>query len=131
MPFVPLTDRSVRRSAPMKTPFSLLFRHAWQRIEPLFAGIDRALIAFATLFGTSVTSRSRHASTLLVVYAAIYALSFVPVPAISIAVLILGCLGVLAIGRAWVANEKLRTRIVKKLANADPDELPDLRRTAL
>src|SRR5262249_2189491 len=39
--------------------------------------------------------------------------------------------GVLAIGRAWVANEKLRTAIAKKLANGDPDALPDLRLDAL
>src|SRR5262249_52396020 len=33
--------------------------------------------------------------------------------------------------RAWVANEKLRTNIVKKLSNVDPDSLPDLRGAAL
>ncbi len=34
-------------------------------------------------------------------------------------------------GRAWGLNEKERTAIVKKLKDADPDQLPDLRWTAL
>ena len=37
----------------------------------------------------------------------------------------------LGVGRAWVANEKLRTKIARKLSDADPDELPDLRVSAL
>src|SRR5262249_1643830 len=39
--------------------------------------------------------------------------------------------GVLAISRAWVANEKRRTAIIKKLDHTDPDSLPDLRWAAL
>ena len=43
----------------------------------------------------------------------------------------LGFFGVIGVGRAWVANEKLRTAIARKLSDADPDELPDLRISAL
>jgi len=42
----------------------------------------------------------------------------------------LGFLGVLGVGRAWVGNEKLRTRIARKLSDVDPDGLPDLRISA-
>ena len=31
------------------------------------------------------------------------------------------------VGRAWVANEKQRARIAKKLVEGRPDEMPDLR----
>ena len=42
-----------------------------------------------------------------------------------------GFLGVLGVGRAWVSNEKQRTAIARKLSDADPDHLPDLRISAL
>src|SRR5947209_907340 len=68
---------------------------------------------------------------MLGIYAVIYLLAFFapsPVPELA---LLIGFIGVVAVGRAWVANEKLRTRIAKKLQNGDPDELPDLRGGAL
>ncbi len=37
----------------------------------------------------------------------------------------------IGIGRAWVTNEKQRTAIARKLSDANPDELPDLRVSAL
>ena len=37
----------------------------------------------------------------------------------------------IGIGRAWVSNEKQRTAIARKLSDANPDELPDLRVSAL
>lgn len=37
----------------------------------------------------------------------------------------------IGIGRAWVSNEKQRTAIARKLSDANPDELPDLRMSAL
>ena len=43
----------------------------------------------------------------------------------------LGYLGILGVGRAWVANEKQRTAIARKLSDTDPDTLPDLRISAL
>ena len=52
-------------------------------------------------------------------------------PMLGWIILWFGFLGVLGVGRAWVANEKLRTKIARKLSDEDPDELPDLRISAL
>jgi HEAT repeat protein len=68
---------------------------------------------------------------LLGVYAAIYIIAVLPVPVLPLVGLAVGYIGVLAVGRAWVANEKQRTLISKKLMDGDPNSLPDLRWTAL
>src|SRR5205814_3530567 len=60
-----------------------------------------------------------------------FILGALPVHPLALVALGFGYLGVLAIGRAWVLNEKKRTAIVKKLSHEDPDQLPDLRWTAL
>lgn len=114
----------------MKLSPSLVWHQVLQAIKTVLTSIDHGLVAFASLFGTSVHSRTHRALTLLGIYASLYALSFIPIPAVAIISLVLAYLGVVAIGRAWVANEKHRTRIVKKIDNEDPDQLPDLRFTA-
>ena len=46
--------------------------------------------------------------------------------------LVIGWIGILAVGRAWVRNEKRRSDIARKLLEeADPDRYPDLRLLAL
>ncbi len=61
----------------------------------------------------------------------IYAVGFLPIPVLPLVALTVGYIGVLAVGRAWVLNEKERTLIAKKLKDGDPDAMPDLRWTAL
>src|SRR5262245_31670346 len=92
---------------------------------------DRGLVALAALFGVTMPTPGRRFAVFLGVYAALYLLALLPVPALSLAGLVLAYLGVVAVGRAWVANEKRRADIAKKLDNTDPDSLPDLRWLAL
>jgi HEAT repeat protein len=68
---------------------------------------------------------------LLGAYAIIYLLGALPVPVLPLLALGIGYVGILAIGRAWVKNEKQLTAISKRLVDGDPDALPDLRWTAL
>src|SRR5262249_24431166 len=68
---------------------------------------------------------------MLSIYACVYLLALLPVRWVPLIALAVGYIGVLAIGRAWVKNEKMRTAIAKKLKDGNPDELPDLRWTAL
>jgi hypothetical protein len=94
-------------------PFLALARGAYWLLDIL----DRVLVCFAVPFGVNVRDPWRRYALLLGAFAVIY-LGF-------------GYIGVLGIGRAWVLNEKRRTAIVKKLEHTDPDQLPDLRWTAL
>jgi HEAT repeat protein len=103
----------------------------WDWLAAGLARIDSFLVTLASAFGTNVRDWPARLGIFCAIYGSIYALSFVPLPWLAVAVLVVGYLGVLAIGRAWVANEKQRTRIVKKLDNTDPDSLPDLRGIAL
>jgi hypothetical protein len=64
-------------------------------------------------------------------FAAIYVVGALHLGMLSLAALVFGYVGVLAIGRAWVVNEKKRTAIAKKLADGEPDHMPDLRWAAL
>jgi hypothetical protein len=93
--------------------------------------LDRGLVAFALPFGVVIRDPRRRYPVLLGMYAFLYVLALLPIPHLPLAALAVAYLGVLAIGRAWVLNEKKRTAIVKKLEDADPDALPDLRGTAL
>jgi HEAT repeat protein len=121
------------RELPMsfRTIVLLPLRRLWQGIKPILLALDDALVAFAVPFGVQLRDPRRRLSVLLGVYLAIYVLAFLPIPLLPLAALVFGYIGVLAVGRAWVNNEKLRTRIVKKLENLDPDTLPDLRWDAL
>ena len=64
--------------------------------------------------------------------AAIYVSAVLARLELALLALVIGWLGMLAVGRAWVFNEKKRSRIAKKLtSDADPDRYPDLRLVAL
>jgi HEAT repeat protein len=106
-------------------------RRLWKDVlQPILTALDRALVGFAGLFGTNIADRNTRGALLFAIFGVIYVLGYF-LPKFGLVPLVFGYLGVLAIGRAWVANEKLRTRIAKKLENADPDKLPDLRVSAL
>ena len=93
--------------------------------------VDEMLVRFSRFFGTGIHSAFSQHTALLFSFAIIHAIAFYLTSIFAWIVLWLGFLGVLGVGRAWVANEKLRTRIARKLSDADPDELPDLRVSAL
>src|SRR4029078_2877970 len=82
-------------------------------------------------FGVWVRDPRRRYALLLGMFVLIYVLGALPIAVLPLIALGFGYVGVMAIGRAWVVNEKERTAIVKKLRHEDPDLLPDLRWTAL
>jgi hypothetical protein len=100
-------------------------------ILALFRGLDRGLVLLARPFGVNVKSPWLRYAILLGEYAVIYLLALLPVPIVPLAALGVGYVGVLAVGRAWVLNEKQRGAIAKKLRDGNPDEMPDLRGIAL
>jgi hypothetical protein len=104
---------------------------AWGLGKLVFATLDHAFVWLATPFGVRVREPVRRYALLLGLYAVLFILGALPIPILSLSALAIGYVGVLAIGRAWVRNEKERTAIVKRLKDADPDELPDLRGMAL
>ncbi len=114
---------------PSRLPAPLLA--LWAGLARLFGGVDEALQWLAVPFGVHVSSPRRRYAILLGLFAGAFLLGSLPVPVVPLVALGIGYLGVLAIGRAWVRNEQRRTAIVKKLDDANPDELPDLRGTAL
>ena len=93
--------------------------------------IDETLARFSRLFGTGLHDPVRQHACLLLAFGAIHVAALMTDPRIAWILLWLGYVGVLGVGRAWVANEKLRTAIARKLSDVDPDELPDLRWSAL
>ena len=93
--------------------------------------VDEMLVRFSRIFGTGIHSAFTQYAVLLFTFGIIHAIAFYLTSLFAWIVLWLGFLGVLGVGRAWVANEKLRTKIARKLSDADPDELPDLRVSAL
>jgi len=97
----------------------------------VLAEIDRTLVRFSRLFGTGLRDSTRQHAMLLAAFGLIHLLALFADPRIAWVLLWMGYVGVLAVGRAWVANEKQRTRIARKLSDADPDALPDLRLSAL
>jgi hypothetical protein len=103
----------------------------WGILSGLFAGLDTAFSWFAVPFGVRIRQPQRRYALLLGTFAFLYVLGSLPLHLLPLLALLFGYVGVLAIGRAWVLNEKERTAIVKKLKDGDPDHLPDLRWTAL
>ena len=93
--------------------------------------IDEMLVRFSRLFGTGILQPNLQIGVLLFAFAVIHVATFYTSAQIAWILLWLGYLGVIGVGRAWVANEKQRTAIARKLSDADPDELPDLRLSAL
>jgi len=73
----------------------------------------------------------RRFAILLGVFTFLFVVGALPVLYLPLVALAAGYVGVLAISRAWVANEHERAAIIKKLKHEDPDSLPDLRWTAL
>lgn len=107
------------------------FRAVWRLLLALLTALDHGLVWLAVPFGARVPHPGRRYAMMLGLFAALFVLGSLPTPTLSLAALSFGYVGVLAIGRAWVVNEKERAAIVKKLKDADPDQLPDLRWTAL
>ena len=96
-----------------------------------FSKVEEILVRFSRLFGTGIQAPHYQLGLLLFLFAIIHAAAFFLTSFLAWIVLWLGFIGVLGVGRAWVTNEKLRTKIARKLSDADPDELPDLRISAL
>jgi hypothetical protein len=103
----------------------------WGLVASAFAALDRGFAWLAVPFGVRVRDPLRRYAMLLGVFAVLFALGALPIPLVALPALVAAYVGVLAIGRAWVLNEEERTAIVKQLKDADPDQLPDLRWTAL
>ncbi len=120
VPRPPVTSR-------LLAPFRALGRGLCQA----FTALDHGFASLAVPFGVRVRDPWRRYGLMLGLYAVIYVLGAMSLPAVSLTALGVGYIGVLAIGRAWVLNEKKRTAIAKKLEHEDPDLLPDLRWTAL
>jgi hypothetical protein len=118
---------------PRKQPtgFAALMQAVWGVLRTVFTALDDALCWLAVPFGVRIADPGRRFALLLSMFAAIAILGILPIPYLPLVALGFGYVGVLAIGRAWVRNEKQRTAIVKKLAHGDPDRMPDLRWTAL
>ena len=104
---------------------------AWQGAATAGAALDLAFCWFAIPFGVRIQRPRRRYAVMLGVFTLIYLLGALHLPYLPLAALAFGYVGVLAVGRAWVVNEKVRTAISKKLQDGDPDDMPDLRWTAL
>ena len=100
-------------------------------LAALFTALDHGFAALAIPFGVRVRNPWQRYGMLLGLYTLLFILGSLSSQVVSLTALAIGYVGVLAIGRAWVLNEKERTAISKKLKDADPDQLPDLRWTAL
>src|SRR5947209_4211712 len=107
------------------------FQVLWRVVAWVFTALDRAFVWLAVPFGVRVRDPVRRYAMLLGLFAVLFVLGALPVPLVALPALAAGYVGMLAIGRAWVRNEEERTAIVKQLEDADPDQLPDLRWTAL
>ena len=116
---------------PVKSSFLAPLGSAWRGVQAAFDQLDKAFSWFAIPFGVRIQDPLRRFAVLLGAFLVIYILGILPFRIVPLVALVFGYIGVLAIGRAWVLNEKKRTAIVKKLDDTDPDELPDLRWTAL
>jgi len=100
-------------------------------IRGYLSGIERALIGYSRLFGTGIVDPAMRMFALLGAFALLHALALAAPPIIGWICAWLGYWGVIGIGRAWVANEKLRGAVAKKIEDLDVDTLPDLRAAAL
>src|SRR5215469_11504952 len=118
--------------APMSF-WSLLrpFEVAWDFAYRLWQRLDAGLVRLARPFGVNITDPAVRHTRFIAIYVAIYLIALLPVPVLPLLALAVGYVGVIAVGRAWVANEKERARIAKKLVEGKPDEMPDLRWVAL
>src|SRR5262245_12279010 len=125
-------SRTERRQAmSYRTLIVLPLRRGWNFVKPVLQRIDQLLVAIATLFGVHLPTPGQRYGALLGIYAAVYVLGLLTTTVIALPLYLFGYVGILAVGRAWVANERQRMQIVKKLEDTDPDSLPDLRGLAL
>ena len=110
-------------------------RSAWQRftegLNTALDAMDNGISLIAIPFGVLVREPRKRFAILQGVFAGLFLLGALPIPYVPLFALAVGYVGVLAISRAWVVNERKRTAIVKKLEDGNPDDLPDLRWTAL
>ncbi len=97
----------------------------------VFSKVEELLVRFSRLFGTGIKATHYQLGLLVFSFGVIHAAAFYLTSSLAWIMLWLGFIGVIGVGRAWVTNEKLRTKIARKLSDADPDELPDLRISAL
>ncbi len=116
---------------------SLLAR-LWVPLSWLIAGlfaaweaIDHLLVRASNLFGVTVASPLQRYLVFQGIFLVLFVLGALPLPVLPLLALGYGYVGVLAVGRAWVRNEKRRLAIAKKVVAGDPDRLPDLRWVAL
>jgi hypothetical protein len=115
----------------MKARLAAFFGAVVSFLQSVLAWMDRGWVWLATPFGVRVTSPLLRYPILLGVFGLLCGLGALSVPTVPLVALGAGYVGVLAINRAWVANEKKRAAIAKKLEHGDPNDLPDLRGTAL
>ena len=89
----------------------------WGAQRDVLSKIDEALVRFSRLFGTGILHPSLQLGTLLLAFALIHSAAFYTSSIIAWILLWFGYLGILGVGRAWVANEKQRTAIARALLN--------------
>src|SRR5215471_6222805 len=92
-----------------------LLGQVWAFVKAVLHALDLGLVWFAYPFGVHIRDPRKRYPLLLGVFLAIYVLGCFPLGMLPLIALGLGYVGVLAIGRAWVVNEKQRTAISKKL----------------
>ncbi|HAB13256.1 MAG TPA: hypothetical protein DCE47_16340, partial [Planctomycetaceae bacterium] len=99
----------------------------------LLNGFDGLLVILAMPFGVLPRSPVVRWLQFGLAHAAIYWLASQSSRLdFALPALVIGWVGILAVGRAWVRNEKRRSDIARKLLEeADPDRYPDLRLLAL
>jgi hypothetical protein len=100
-------------------------------VSLVLGGLNQALVWYARPFGVHIKDRYQRFALMQGIFLVIYVVGALPYPVVPLVALALGYIGVLAIGRAWVLNEKQRTAIAKKVLDGKPDDLPDLRMAAL
>ena len=97
-----------------------------------FRGLDGLLVVLALPFGVLPRLAVVGLIQFLLVHAAIYTTAWKQPQQLALPALAVAWLGMLAVGRAWVKNEKHRSNIARKLVTeVDPDREPDLRLLAL
>ena len=84
---------------------------ALSHLQALFSVLYRlgsaARLSGHAPFARIAEPRKRYA-ILLITYTAIYAVAALPIPVLPLVALAIGYIGVLAVGRAWVWNDKKR-----------------------
>lgn len=116
---------------PQASPVAASWRAMAWGVPAGINGLDRAFCWMAIPFGVTIRDPRVRYGMMLGLFLVIYIVGSLPMRGVPLIALACGYVGVLAIGRAWVVNEKKRTAIAKKLADGDPDQMPDLRLTAL